>query len=95
LDCLSTLKKGENVAKHLTEKDREFRRLVQEHDGDQRALADLLGVSVSAVSARLTTEKHGAWWRTFKKKRARERKRARQARWRQGVRERAGAKPLV
>lgn len=74
------------MAKHLTDADHRFRELVESFDGHQPSVAQALGVTIQNVSARLRTEKHGAWWRSFKKRRSKRRAAERQRRYR----ERAG-----
>lgn len=77
------------MAKYLTAEGREFRELVVALEGNLAAVATVLGISRSAVSHRLNTELHGAWWRSFKKRRAKERRAARARRARARARERA------
>lgn len=77
------------MAKYLTEQGREFRKLVVRLDGAQHDIAAELGISQAAVSQRLNSELHGAWWRSFKKKRAKRRAAARERRWYANARERA------
>lgn len=79
------------MAKLLTDEAKAFRRLIEEFDGDQYAIAAALGVTQSAVSHRLHTELHGAWWKAFKRKRSKRRKREAQARYRRGARARMAA----
>jgi predicted transcriptional regulator len=76
------------MAKYLTDKGREFRKMVVVYDGHQATIADVLGVSVAAVSTRLNSELHGAWWRSFKRKRSKRRQAERQRRWRERAQER-------
>ena len=66
-----------------------FRALVLRHDGVQRGIADELGITVAAVSARLNSELHGSWWKAYKKKRAKRRKAAAARRYRARVAERS------
>lgn len=76
------------MAKYLTDEDRDFRKLVEEMDGHQPSIATLLGVTRQSVSARLRTEKHGSWWRAFKRKRSKRRKAEAARRYRRRARER-------
>ena len=79
------------MAKYLTEAGRDFRKLVSFHEGEQRVIAETLNISVPAVSTRLNSELHGAWWRAFKKRRARQRRAERQRRWRENAKARMKA----
>ena len=76
------------MAFYLKDEDLEFRRLVEELDGHQELVASCLGVSRSAISHRLNTEKHGAWWKAFKTARSRKRRAERQANYRERVKKR-------
>ena len=76
------------MAKYLDDADRDFRKLVEELDGHQASIAALLGVTQQNVSARLRTEKHGSWWRAFRRKRAKRRKAEGAKRYRRRARER-------
>jgi len=78
------------VAIYLKDEDLELRRLVEGLDGHQELVASCLGVSRSAISHRLNTEKHGAWWRDFKAARSRKRRAERQAYYRERVKNRDG-----
>ena len=75
------------MAKYLGKDDQAFRALVTELDGEQRAIADVMRISASAVSHRLLTERHGQWWLGFKARRARRRQAERQRRYRERHRE--------
>jgi predicted transcriptional regulator len=79
------------MAHYLREIDHELRQLVIEHEGNQRLIAEALNLSVAAVSRRLTSERHGAWWRSYKKRRKKRRAAARQRRWRENAAARARA----
>ena len=70
------------MTKYLSEEDFEFRRLVAELEGHQVAIAFCLQITANAVSHRLHTQKHRAWWRAFKKRRSKQRKAERQRRYR-------------
>jgi hypothetical protein len=67
----------------LSDEDKAFRQLVVEHDGNIGAIALALGVSRTAVSARLHRLKHRSWWVAYKKERKKRRARARARRWRE------------
>ena len=76
------------MAKYLDDKDRDFRKLVEELDGHQASIAAILGVTRQNVSAHLRTVKHGSWWRAYKRKRAKRRKAESAKRYRRRARER-------
>ena len=76
------------MAYYLKDEDLEIRRLVEGLDRHQELEASSLGVSRSAISHRLNTEKHGAWWRAFKAARSRKRRAKRQADYRERVKKR-------
>lgn len=67
--------------KPLKPEDEAFRKLVLSLDGHQQSVAEALGVTRQAVVKRLYSEKHSAWWCDYKARRAKERTRARRARW--------------
>lgn len=70
------------MAKTLNKADKLLRKLVEEYGGELAIISVILGVSPSALSHRMHTEKHGAWWRLFKARRSRERRRERGRRYR-------------
>lgn len=69
------------MTRYLSEEDRAFRALVIELDGNQEAIAARLGIGRPSVSMRLRADKHAAFWRAFKKARAKRKRAARQRRW--------------
>jgi hypothetical protein len=62
--------------KTLGPEDVKFRKLVESLDGHQPSIAEVLGICREAVTHRLMTEKHSAWWIAFKTARSRRRHRA-------------------
>lgn len=76
------------MAKYLNDVDRDFRKLVEELDGHQASIATILDVTRQNVSARLRTNKHGSWWRAFKRRRSKQRKAEASKRYRRRARER-------
>jgi len=73
------------MAKYIREKDAELRKLVVSLEGDQEAIGLILGITPSAVSHRLGSDLNRAWWASFKKRRSKRRKAARQHRWRRNA----------
>jgi excisionase family DNA binding protein len=54
------------MARVLAEEDRKFRQLVVEMEGRQTKIATALGISASAVSHRLWSQKHAEWWAKYR-----------------------------
>lgn len=63
--------------KTLKPEDLQFRKLVESFDGRQESVAEVMGVTRLAITHRLLSEKHHAWWMDFKAKRARKRRQER------------------
>lgn len=79
------------MTKYVSEEAIEFRKLVVSLEGNRELIAMAIGRTPTAVSHRLNSELHGAWWRAYKKRRAVERARARHRRARQKAKERGAA----
>jgi hypothetical protein len=80
------------MAKYVTDEALRFRKLVVDLDGCRDLIAQAEGVSPSAISHRLNSQLHGAWWRAYKKARAKRRLAARRRRSRQNCAARATAR---